>query len=160
KPRQWIRAGVSSRRYVHPGRAGLWRVRLCIIAAMRILLTNDDGILAPGLAAMYRELVALGDVSVVAPESVQSAAAHSITIRHPIMANWVRVGGEFDGWSVEGSPADCVKLAVFALLEHKPDLVVSGINAGENVGHHVLYSGTVAAAAEGALQGCPAVAVS
>lgn len=127
---------------------------------MRILLTNDDGILAPGLAAMYRELVGLGCVDVVAPESVQSAVAHSITIRYPIMTRRVHVGGEFHGYSVEGSPADCVKLAVHDLLEHKPDLVVSGINAGENIGTHVLYSGTVAAAAEGALQGCAAIAVS
>src|SRR5262249_14508977 len=104
--------------------------RALTIGAMRILLTNDDGILARGLAAMYRELKVLGDVDVVAPESVQSAAADSITIRYPLLASPVRVGGEFDGWSVEGSPADCVKLAFSALLEHKPDLVVSGINAG------------------------------
>ncbi|MCK6486072.1 MAG: 5'/3'-nucleotidase SurE [Phycisphaerae bacterium] len=127
---------------------------------MRILLTNDDGILAPGLAAMYRRLTALGHVDVVAPESGQSAAAHSITVRYPIMSRQVHVGGEFHGYSVEGSPADCVKLAIHALLDAPPDLVVSGINAGENVGIHVLYSGTVAAAAEGALQGCRAIAVS
>jgi len=129
-------------------------------AAVRILLTNDDGILAPGLAAMWRELRSLGEVEVVAPESVQSAVAHSITIHYPIMTRRVHVGGEFHGFSVEGSPADCVKLAVHDLLDCKPDLVVSGINAGENIGTHVLYSGTVAAAAEGALQGCAAVAVS
>lgn len=127
---------------------------------MRILLTNDDGILAPGLAAMYRELRALGHVDVVAPESVQSAAAHSITVRYPLLARRVHVANEFHGHSVEGSPADCVKLAFHVLLERKPDLVVSGINAGANAGIHVLYSGTVAAAAEGAIQGCPAIAVS
>ena len=127
---------------------------------MHILLTNDDGILAPGLAAMYRELIRMGTVDVVAPDVVQSASAHAITVRYPLMATRVHVGGEFHGWSVEGSPADCVKLAIHALLDRRPDLLVSGINAGENVGHHVLYSGTVAAAAEGALQGVPAVAVS
>lgn len=127
---------------------------------MRILLTNDDGILAPGLLALYRELRNLGQVDVVAPESVQSAAAHSITVRYPIIARPLHVGGEFHGYSVEGSPADCVKLAFHAVLDRKPDLVVSGINAGANAGVHVLYSGTVAAAAEGAIQGCPAIAVS
>jgi 5'-nucleotidase len=127
---------------------------------VRILLTNDDGIMAPGLAAMYRALSAIGDVSVVAPESGQSASAHSITIRYPLMSRTVHVNSEFWGHSVEGSPADCVKLAFHALLDHRPDLVISGINAGENVGIHVLYSGTVAAAAEGALQGCRAIAVS
>jgi len=109
---------------------------------------------------MYHQLKSLGDVSAVAPESGQSAAAHSITIRYPLMCQLIHVSGDFHGYSVEGSPADCVKLALHQLLPQKPDLVVSGINAGENVGIHVLYSGTVAAAAEGALQGFPAVAVS
>lgn len=129
---------------------------------MRILLSNDDGILAPGILAMYQALTDDGqnDVTVVAPETVQSASAHSITIRHPLLCRTVHVAGGFRGTSVEGSPADCVKLAVRALLPEKPDLVVSGINAGANVGVHVLYSGTVAAAAEGAILGCPAVAVS
>ncbi len=127
---------------------------------MLILLANDDGILAPGLAAMYRGLRRLGDVHVVAPASGQSAAAHSITISLPLICERVHVGGEFHGHAVEGSPADCVKLAIRKLLPRRPDLVVSGINNGENVGMHTLYSGTVAAAAEGALLGCPAVAVS
>ncbi len=126
---------------------------------MLILLSNDDGILAPGLAAMCRELKHLGDVHVVAPASGQSAAAHSITITHPLICENVNVG-EFRGQSVEGSPADCVKLAIGTILPRKPELVVSGINNGENVGIHTIYSGTVAAAVEGALLGCPSIAVS
>ncbi|MBK8268486.1 MAG: 5'/3'-nucleotidase SurE [Planctomycetes bacterium] len=127
---------------------------------MRILLSNDDGIYAPGILAMYDALDGLGEVDVVAPETVQSGGSHAITIRHPVLWRSVRVGDRFRGTSVEGTPADCVKLAINALLPHKPDLVVSGINAGLNTGIHVLYSGTVAAAIEGAILGCPAVAVS
>jgi len=128
---------------------------------MFILLANDDGILAPGLAAMHDALAAAShEVAVVAPESVQSASAHAITIRHPLLCAKVHVDGRFHGISVEGSPADCVKLAIRSLLPRPPDLVVSGINQGSNAGLHVLYSGTVAAAAEGAMLGFPAVAVS
>jgi len=127
---------------------------------MDILLCNDDGILAPGIEAMYDVLAVDHNVTVVAPALVQSATAHAITIRLPLICHKVHVGGKFYGTSVEGSPADCVKLAVHALLPKKPDLVVSGLNAGANVGIHVLYSGTVAAAAEGAMLGCPAIAVS
>ncbi len=127
---------------------------------MRILLTNDDGILAPGLAAMYRELAAIAEVSVVAPASPQSAAAHGITIHGPIAVRRVHVAEQYAGHAVEGRPADCVKIAITSLLDRRPDLVVSGINDGANVSINVLYSGTVAAAAEGALLGVPAVAVS
>jgi 5'-nucleotidase len=127
---------------------------------VNLLLTNDDGILAPGLAALYRVLARLGTVHVVAPESPQSAAAHGITVYGPVVARAMRVGEAFVGTGVEGRPADCVKLALSALLETKPDLVVSGVNDGANVGTNVLYSGTVAAAAEGALFGMGAVAVS
>lgn len=127
---------------------------------MRILLCNDDGILAPGLAALRAALSDLGEVSVVAPAEVQSAAGHSITLSGPLAVSRVHVQDGFFGHSVEGRPADCVKLAVTRLLEAPPDLVVSGINDGANAGIHVLYSGTVAAAAEGALLGFPAIAVS
>lgn len=127
---------------------------------MHILLTNDDGILAPGLAAMRRELARLGQVSVAAPDSAQSASAHAITINAPLTASWVHVQNEFHGWSIGGRPADCVKLAVSQIVQPRPDLVVSGINDGANVSINVLYSGTVAAAAEAALLGLPAVAVS
>jgi 5'-nucleotidase len=127
---------------------------------VHILLTNDDGILAPGLAALYRELTALGRVSVVAPDTVQSASGHGITVREPLVARRIHAHNLFLGWAVAGRPADCVKLAVAELLETRPDLVVSGINDGANVAVNVLYSGTVAAAAEGAILGIPAVAVS
>ena len=127
---------------------------------MRILLSNDDGILAPGLAAMREALTALGEVHVVAPESPQSAVAHGITLAGPVAVRRVHVQDAFHGYSVDGRPADCVKLGVSELLDGPPDLVVSGINDGLNVGINVLYSGTVAAAEEGALLGFPAVAVS
>lgn len=127
---------------------------------MRILLTNDDGVYAPGLAAFYRALATDHEVCVVAPQTVQSAGAHSITIRHPLVCQPLRVRREFDAVAVEGTPADCVKLALNVLLTPKPDLVVSGINAGQNTGIHVIYSGTVAAAIEAGIMGLPAVAVS
>lgn len=127
---------------------------------MLILLTNDDGILAPGIVAMYRELVKLGEVHVVAPETVQSAAGHGITINAPLLTSKVTVENGFTGIAVDGSPADCVKLAVSHLVPRTPDLVVSGINSGVNVGINVIYSGTVAAAIEAAFLGLPSVAVS
>jgi 5'-nucleotidase len=127
---------------------------------MRILLSNDDGLLAPGLVALRQELTTLGEVTVVAPESAQSAAAHGITVGGPVAVRRVHVQDAFFGHSVDGRPADCVKLAIAQLLDTPPDLVVSGINDGANVSINVLYSGTVAAAAEGALLGYPAVAVS
>jgi 5'-nucleotidase len=127
---------------------------------MRILLSNDDGILAPGLAAMRKALSALGHVDVVAPATAQSAAGHGITVDGPLAVQRVHVEGNFFGYGVEGRPADCVKLAVAELLDTQPDLVVSGVNDGANVSINVLYSGTVAAAAEGALLGFPGVAVS
>ncbi|QOV88983.1 5'/3'-nucleotidase SurE [Humisphaera borealis] len=127
---------------------------------MLILLTNDDGIRAPGLVAMYRELVKLGDVTVVAPETVQSATGHGITIATPLLTQQVNVEGVFTGTAVDGRPADCVKLAVNQLLPRQPDLVISGINSGANVGINVIYSGTVAAAIEAAFLGLPAIATS
>jgi len=127
---------------------------------MNILLSNDDGILAPGLAAMREALLDFGEVHVVAPESPQSAVAHGITLPGPIAVRRVHVQDAFHGHSVDGRPADCVKLAITELLDEPPDLVVSGINDGVNVGINVLYSGTIAAAAEGALLGFPAIAVS
>src|SRR5579863_7325799 len=127
---------------------------------MLILLTNDDGILAPGLLAMYRELTKLGEVHVVAPDSVQSATGHGITVATPILTQQVTVGEDFTGTAVSGRPADCVKLAVSNILPCQPDLVVSGINFGANVGINVIYSGTVAAAIEAAFLGLPSIALS
>src|SRR6476661_1201807 len=127
---------------------------------MLILLTNDDGIRAPGLLAIYRELTSLGEVHVVAPETVQSATGHGITLSTPLLTSRVTVEGLFTGTAVDGRPADCVKLAVAKILPRAPDLVVSGMNMGANVGINVIYSGTVAAAIEAAFLGLPAVAVS
>jgi len=127
---------------------------------MLILLTNDDGIQAPGIVAMYRELVKLGEVHVVAPETVQSATGHGITISAPLLTNRVTVENAFTGIAVDGRPADCVKLAIAKLLPRAPDLVVSGMNHGTNVGINVIYSGTVAAAIEAAFLGLPSIAVS
>lgn len=118
---------------------------------MRILLTNDDGIYAPGLRAMRLELLKLGEVLVVAPAGEQSAVGHSVTLMNPLIVQEVLDEQQaLLGWAVEGKPADCVKLALRELLPWSPDLVVSGINAGSNSGINVLYSGTVAAAIEGA----------
>ncbi len=127
---------------------------------MKILLTNDDGIFAPGLAAIYRQLVKLGDVTVAAPDTSRSGAGHSITYRHPLVTNKVDINGLFTGYSVQGSPADCVKLACMQLHDDRIDLLVAGINNGANVGINVYYSGTIGAAMEGAFLGIPSVAMS
>jgi 5'-nucleotidase len=127
---------------------------------MKILLTNDDGIHAPGLRAMLDVLQEFGDVQVVAPLVEQSGAGHRITYLHPIMVKEIKEDGEHFGWAVDGSPADCVKLGVLEFCKGEPDLIVSGINSGANVGINVLYSGTVAAAIEGAFFGITSIAVS
>ena len=127
---------------------------------MRILLTNDDGILAPGIEAFYRAVADMGEVEVIAPETTQSAVAHAITVLAPMTAHRIKVKNAFEGWSVDGRPADCVKLAMLELLPWRPDFVISGINAGVNTGINILYSGTVAGAAEGAFFGVPSMAVS
>ncbi len=123
---------------------------------MRILLTNDDGIHAPALEALQRELSTLGDVTVVVPDRDQSATSHSLTLHRPLRIRQVRPGW----YSVDGTPTDCVLISYHGLLGHHPDLVVSGINHGPNMGEDVFYSGTVAAAIEGAMQGAPAIAAS
>ena len=131
---------------------------------MRILLTNDDGFYAPGLRALREHLLPLGDVTVVAPATEQSATGHSVTLLTPLLVNQIfeEVRGEkqFIGWAVEGRPADCVKLALLELLPDPPDVIVSGMNAGSNAGINVLYSGTVAAAIEGAFYRNTAIACS
>jgi len=127
---------------------------------MEILLTNDDGIFAPGLAAIYKQLAKLGNVMVVAPMDSRSGTGHSVTFSKPLLCNKVDINGQFSGFSVQGSPADCVKLACMQLHDGPIDLVVAGINNGANVGINVYYSGTVAAAMEGAFLRIPAVAMS
>jgi 5'-nucleotidase len=128
---------------------------------MQILLTNDDGVFAPGLRALRKELLDLGRVAVVAPATEQSGVAHSITLLSPLVVKQVEdVDGSTLGWMVEGSPADSVKLAICELLPRPPDLIVSGINSGSNTGINVLYSGTVAAAIEGAFFKITSIAIS
>lgn len=125
-----------------------------------ILLTNDDGIHAEGLRYLRMAALKIGRVSIVAPESEQSAVGHSITLYDPIKALEVLKEGEFYGYAISGTPADSVKLALHSLLPNKPDLVISGINNGANLGINVLYSGTVSAATEAAILGVPSMAVS
>lgn len=127
---------------------------------LKILLTNDDGFFAPGLQALRDELKQMGDVTIVAPVSEESGVGHSITVYEPLLVQEVRDGDELLGYAVQGKPADCVKLGLVELLPERPDLVVSGINAGANAGINVLYSGTVAAAIEAAFFKVTAVAVS
>jgi len=127
---------------------------------MQILLTNDDGIFAPGLAALYKELVEIADVTVVAPATSRSGGSHSITLKRPFACNKIDINGRFTGFSVEGSPADCVKLACMQLCKDPLNLVVAGLNNGSNVGINAYYSGTVAAAMEAAFLKIPAVAMS
>lgn len=127
---------------------------------MHVLLTNDDGIYAPGLAAMERQLRSLGELTVAAPSTEQSGVGHAITFLTPLTAKEVFDGDRTRGWAVDGSPADSVKLGIAEFCPSRPDLVVSGINGGLNAGINVLYSGTVAAAIEGAFFGITSIAVS
>ncbi len=123
---------------------------------MKILLSNDDGYQAPGLLMLADKLSALGDIVVVAPDQDRSGASNSLTLVNPLRARSMENGFI----RVDGTPTDCVHLAITGLLEEEPDLVVSGINAGPNMGDDVLYSGTVAAATEGRFLGLPAIAIS
>lgn len=123
---------------------------------MRILLSNDDGYLAPGLAALAEALAGLGEIVVVAPEQNRSGASNSLTLDRPMVMKTAANGFHY----VNGTPTDCVHLAVSGLLPFTPDIIVSGINLGANMGDDTLYSGTVAAATEGYLFGIPAIAVS
>ncbi len=125
-----------------------------------ILVTNDDGIYAPGIFHLKHALEDLGRVEVVAPLAEKSAVGHAITLSDPLRVIEVEREGRFFGYAVNGTPADCVKLGVHCLLKEKPDLVVSGINLGPNTATNVIYSGTVSAAAEGTIIGIPAMAVS
>jgi len=127
---------------------------------MHILLTNDDGIYAPGIQALHRALEKIARVTVVAPEFERSSVGHGITLGHPLWSKKVDRDKKFFGYAVSGTPADCVKFGLKVLLKKKPDLVVSGINHGANDGCSLFYSGTIAAAREGALMGVPSLAVS
>jgi 5'-nucleotidase len=123
---------------------------------MRILLSNDDGYFAPGLAALAEGLAGLGDITVVAPERDRSGASNSLTLDRPLSLRHASNGFGY----VNGTPTDCVHMAVTGILDFEPDVVVSGINSGSNMGDDTLYSGTVAAATEGYLLGIPSIAIS
>jgi 5'-nucleotidase len=123
---------------------------------MRILISNDDGYFSPGIALLHRALVALAQVTVVAPERDRSGASNSLTLDRPLTVRRSHNGFYY----VNGTPTDCVHLAVTGLLEELPDVVISGINHGANMGDDTIYSGTVAAATEGFLLGIPSIAIS
>jgi 5'-nucleotidase len=125
-----------------------------------VLISNDDGINAPGIAALAAAIETIADVAIVAPEKQQSAVGHAITMNDPLRVQKVYRGETLYGYAVNGTPADCVKIAIRTLLERKPDLVISGINHGSNTAISVIYSGTVSAATEGTILGIPSMAVS
>ena len=123
---------------------------------MKILVTNDDGVGAPGLLALAEALKPLGSVTIVAPETEMSAMSHALTLTRPLRVRTLAPGV----YSVDGTPTDCVYLAIYQILGRDVDLVASGVNAGFNLGDDITYSGTVAAALEGTLLGCPSFAIS
>jgi 5'-nucleotidase len=130
------------------------------IKKMEILITNDDGIYAEGIYALACALKKAGNVTVVAPDTQRSAVGHAITITDPLRVVPAKRNGKFFGYAASGTPADCVKLGIKAIMKKRPDLVVSGINLGGNQAYNILYSGTVSGATEGALLGIPSMAVS
>lgn len=125
-----------------------------------ILVTNDDSVNAKGIQSLVKIASTLGRVVVVAPDKPQSGMGHAITLSDPIRLNRVRMFGEVEAYSSSGTPVDCVKLAIYEVLERKPDLVLSGINHGENSSTNVLYSGTMSAAIEGAMEGLASIGFS
>ena len=127
---------------------------------MKLLLSNDDGIYAEGLEALYRRLSGTWSTLVVAPEQECSAISHAITLERPIRSHKISLNNGDKAYAVSGTPADCIKLAIVELLEDPPDLMISGINPGANTGVHINYSGTLAAAREAVFYGIPAIAVS
>ncbi|ACR79458.1 MULTISPECIES: 5'/3'-nucleotidase SurE [Kosmotoga] len=127
---------------------------------MNILVTNDDGIMAPGINILAQKLAEKHSVLVVAPDVERSATGHAITIRTPLWAKEVKVGEKTVGYAINGTPADCVKLGILAIADFEIELVVSGINKGPNLGTDILYSGTVSGALEGAVMEKPSIAIS
>lgn len=125
-----------------------------------ILVSNDDGIFSNGIKALTEVAAEFGEVEVVAPDRQQSAVGHAITVSTPLRARSFVLENEYNGYAVNGTPADCIKLAHNQLLDRKPDLVVSGINHGSNAGINIIYSGTVSAATEGTILGYPSIAFS
>lgn len=127
---------------------------------MKILVSNDDGISSPGIEALVEALKKIGEVTVVAPLTEQSAVGHAITMKYPLRVTEYFKNGEFFGYAVDGTPADCIKMGVRNILKQTPDIVISGINLGSNAAINIIYSGTVSAAREAAIMDIPAIAVS
>ena len=128
---------------------------------MNILISNDDGIYSKGLYELTKEMARLGRVAVVAPDKEQSAIGHAITMHQPLRCKKIKLNDlDIEAWRVSGTPADCIKIGVETLLTESPQLIVSGINNGENLGTDIIYSGTVSAAIEGSIFNIPAIAVS
>lgn len=127
---------------------------------MRILLTNDDGVYAEGLQALIPELKGIANLTVIAPDRERSAVGHSLTFFHPLRVQKIKKERHCVIYSSDGTPSDCVLLGLYDLMSQKPDLVVSGINRGRNMGQDITYSGTVSAAMEGTIHGIPSVAIS
>lgn len=126
-----------------------------------ILISNDDGIYSKGLYELAKEMTRLGSVAVVAPDKEQSATGHAITMHQPLRCKKIKLHDlDIEAWRVSGTPADCIKIGVETLLPERPQLIVSGMNNGENLGTDIIYSGTVSAAIEGAIFNIPSIAVS
>ena len=126
----------------------------------KILITNDDGILSKGIFALWEAMKEVGETYVVAPSSEKSASSHSITLSEPLRVKFLERKNGFKGWSISGTPVDCVKIAIKTLMKEAPDLLISGINRGANLGTNIIYSGTVSAASEGTMLGIPSIAIS
>ena len=127
---------------------------------LKIVITNDDGINARGIHELAKSLSKIGEVTVIAPVTEQSAVGHAITMKYPLRITEHYDNGDFFGYAVDGTPADCIKIGINNILQCKPDLVISGINHGSNTAINILYSGTVSAAREAAIMDIPAIAVS
>ncbi|MFN3918037.1 MAG: 5'/3'-nucleotidase SurE [Flavobacteriales bacterium] len=125
-----------------------------------IFVTNDDGFTAPGIAALIDSVKEFGDLFIVAPDKPQSGMGHAITVNQPLRVSELSFFGEHQAYSCSGTPVDCVKIGMFKLNGRKPDLIVSGINHGSNCSTNVLYSGTMSAAVEGAIEGVPSIGFS
>jgi 5'-nucleotidase len=127
---------------------------------LKILVTNDDGIDSPGIAALKKSLSEIAEVTVVAPRLEQSAVGHGITMQIPLRLQEYYINGNFFGYAVEGTPADCIKMGIRNIMKETPDLVVSGINHGSNTAINIIYSGTVSGAREAAIMDVPSIAIS
>ena len=127
---------------------------------MKILVTNDDGIYSSGIYALWDVAKEFGEVTLVAPNAEKSAVGHGITISKPLYLTEIDQGSGYKGYAVSGTPADCVKIGIKKIMKSKPDILLSGINIGSNLGNNIIYSGTIAAAIEGAVVGIPSIAFS